>query len=102
VFGLPTISAAALSLRIYELPVSLPKPFRITSSVSSLRLPQREREEFLKKYNPTLYEACGTVMKAYVTVPEALLKDTKAVEKHLAVSYAYVKTLQPNATKKKR
>jgi hypothetical protein len=49
-----------------------------------------------------LYEACGTVMKEYVTVPEALLKDTKAVQKHLAVSYAYVKTLPPKATKKKR
>jgi hypothetical protein len=31
----------------------------------ALRLPQREREEFLnlKKYNTTVYEACGTVMK---------------------------------------
>ena len=74
------------------------------SGVLALRLPQREREEFLnlKNYNPTLYEACGTVMKEYVTVPEALLKDTKAVQKHLAVSYAYVKTLPPKATKKKR
>lgn len=68
----------------------------------ALRLPQREREEFLKKYNTTLYEAYGTVMKEYVTVPDALLKDTKAVQKHLAVSYAYVKTLKPKATKKKR
>jgi TfoX/Sxy family transcriptional regulator of competence genes len=72
------------------------------SGVMALRLPQREREEFLKKYNTTLYEACGTVMKEYVTVPEALLKDTKAVQKHLAVSYASVQTLQPKATKRKR
>ncbi len=72
------------------------------SGVMALRLPQREREEFLKKYNTTLYEAYGTVMKEYVTVPEALLKDTKAVQKHLAVSFAYVKTLPPKATKKKR
>ena len=49
-----------------------------------------------------MYEACGTVMKEYVTVPETLLKDTKAVQKHLAVSYAYVKTLPPKASKKKR
>ena len=41
-------------------------------------------------------------MKAHVTVPEALLKDTRAVEKHLAVSHAYLKTLPPKATKKKR
>jgi TfoX/Sxy family transcriptional regulator of competence genes len=70
--------------------------------VMALRLPQREREEFLKKYHTTLYETCGTVMKEYVTVPEALLKDTRALQKHLAVSYAYVKTLPPKATKKKR
>jgi TfoX/Sxy family transcriptional regulator of competence genes len=72
------------------------------SGVLALRLPRREREEFLKNYNATLYEACGTVMKEYVTVPEALLKDTQAVQKHLAVSYAYVQTLQPKATKKQR
>ena len=72
------------------------------SGEMALRLPQREREEFLKKYHTTLYEACGTVMKEYVTVPEALLKDTSALQKHLAVSYAYVKTLPPKATKKKR
>jgi hypothetical protein len=33
------------------------------SGVLALRLPRREREEFLKNYNATLYEACGTVMK---------------------------------------
>jgi hypothetical protein len=72
------------------------------SGVMALRLPEKEREEFLKKYKTTLYEAYGAVMKEYVTVPDALLKNTKALEKHLAVSYAYVKTLKPKATKKKR
>ena len=72
------------------------------SGVMALRLPEGEREKFLKKYKATLYEAYGAVMREYVTVPDVLLKNTKALEKHLAVSYAYVKTLKPKATKKKR
>jgi hypothetical protein len=72
------------------------------SGVMALRLPEGEREKFLKKYKTTLYEAYGAVMREYVTVPDVLLKNTKALEKHLAVSYAYVKTLKPKATKKKR
>lgn len=69
--------------------------------VMALRLPDDEREKFLKKYKTTLYEAYGTVMKEYVTVPDALLKNTTALEKHLAVSYAYVKSLKPKPPKKK-
>ena len=47
--------------------------------VMALRLPDDEREKFLKKYKTKLYEAYGTVMKEYVTVPDELLKNTKAV-----------------------
>lgn len=70
--------------------------------VMALRLPEDEREKFLKKYDTTLYEAYGAVMREYVTVPDSLLKNTKALEKHLAVSYAYVKTLKPKPTTKKK
>jgi TfoX/Sxy family transcriptional regulator of competence genes len=72
------------------------------SGVMALRLPEDERERFLQKYKTTLYEAYGAVMKEYVTVPDALLKNTKALEKYLAVSYAYVKALKPKPTTKKR
>jgi hypothetical protein len=72
------------------------------SGVMALRLPEGERKKFLKKYKTTLYEAYGAVMREYVTVPDSLLKNTKALEKYLAMSYAYVKTLKPKATKKKR
>jgi hypothetical protein len=40
-------------------------------------------------------------MKEYVTVPDSLLKNTKAPEKHLAESYAYVKALKPKPSKRK-
>jgi len=67
----------------------------------ALRLPEDKREEFLKKYKTTLFEAYGTVMKEYVAVPDALLKNTKELQKYLDLSYAYAKTLKPKPTKKK-
>jgi len=68
----------------------------------ALRLSAAEREKFMKKYQTTLFEAYGTVMKEYVAVPDALLKKTKELQKYLALSYAYAKTLKPKPTKKKR
>jgi TfoX/Sxy family transcriptional regulator of competence genes len=67
----------------------------------ALRLPQDEREQFLKKYKTTLFEAYGAVMKEYVAVPDALLRKTKELQKYLGLSYAYAKTLKPKPTKKK-
>ena len=65
-----------------------------------LRLPKDERENFIKKFNTKLYEAHGTIMKEYVTVPDALLENTKVLKKYLALSYRYVKTLKPKPVKK--
>jgi hypothetical protein len=67
----------------------------------ALRLPEDVREQFLKKYKTTLFEAYGAVMKEYVAVPDALLKNSKELQKYLAMSYAYAKTLKPKPTKKK-
>jgi TfoX/Sxy family transcriptional regulator of competence genes len=67
----------------------------------AIRLPEGKREEFLKKYKTTLFEAYGAVMKEYVAVPDALLKNTKELRKYLALSYEYAKTLKSKPTKKK-
>lgn len=67
----------------------------------AIRLPEDKREEFLKKYKTTLYKAYGAVMPEYVTVPDALLTNTKELRKYLEFSYEYVRTLKPEATKKK-
>jgi len=67
----------------------------------AIRLPENKREEFLKKHRTKLYEAYGTVMKEYVAVPDALLKNTKEMKKYLELSYEYAKTLKPKPTKKK-
>jgi hypothetical protein len=72
-----------------------------TSALVAIRLPAGEREEFLKKYKTTLFEAYGAVMKEYVTVPDALLSKTNDLKKYLTISYEYVKTLKPKPTKKK-
>jgi TfoX/Sxy family transcriptional regulator of competence genes len=68
----------------------------------AIRLPEDKREEFLKKHKTKLFEAYGVVMKEYVAVPDALLKNTKELQKYLGYSYNYVKTLKPKPTAKKK
>src|SRR5215475_13419277 len=63
------------------------------SKTLAIRLPEGEREKFLKKYKTSLFEAYGAVMKEYVTVPDALLAKTRELHKYLAQSYEYAKTL---------
>ncbi len=72
------------------------------SGVMALRLPQGEREKFIANHKTKLFEAYGAVMKEYVAVPDALLKNTKAMQKYIEISYEYAKTLKPKATAKKR
>jgi TfoX/Sxy family transcriptional regulator of competence genes len=67
----------------------------------AIRLPEGEREKFLKKRRTKLFEAYSVVMKEYVAVPDTLLKNTKELQKYLKISYEYAKTLKPKATKKK-
>jgi hypothetical protein len=73
-----------------------------SSGTLAFRLPDGEREKFLKKYKTTLFEAYGSVMKEYVVVPDSLLKKTAELAKYLAISYDYAKTLKPKPTKKKK
>ena len=64
--------------------------FSLLSAVTesmALRLPKEEREAFLKKYQSKLFEVYGAVMKEYVSVPDALLKNTKELQKYMALSY---------------
>jgi TfoX/Sxy family transcriptional regulator of competence genes len=72
------------------------------SGVMALRLPEDERKKFMAKHKTALFEAYGAVMKEYVAEPEELLKNTKALQKYLGISYAYTKTLQAKPKKKKK
>lgn len=71
-------------------------------SLLAIRLPEDEREKFLKKYKTKLFEAYGTVMKEYVAVPDDLLPKTKELKKYLELSFTYAKTLKPKSTKKSK
>lgn len=73
----------------------------LQSKSLAIRLPKTERDAFLKKYKTKLFEAYGAVMPEYVAVPDPLLKNTKALQKYLQISYEYAKTLKPKPTKKK-
>ena len=68
----------------------------------ALRLSETDREKFLKRYKTTLFEAYGVVMKEYVAVPDVLLAKTRELQKYLALSYEYARTLRPKPTRKKR
>jgi hypothetical protein len=66
-----------------------------------LRLPKEEREAFLEKYETTLYESYGAIMKEYAAVPDDLLQNTAELRPYLDMSFAYTRSLKPKATKKK-
>jgi TfoX/Sxy family transcriptional regulator of competence genes len=72
------------------------------SQTLAIRLPAEERENFLKKYKTTLFEAYGAVMKEYVRVPDDLLGKAGELRKYLAISYEYAKTLKPKPTTRKK
>jgi hypothetical protein len=68
----------------------------------ALRLPAKERDVFLKKYQTRLCEQHGSVLEEYVEVPAALLKKTNELKKYFDLSFAYVASLKPKPTTKKK
>ena len=53
----------------------------------ALRLPKEEREAFLEKYDTSLYESYGAIMKEYVIVSAELLENTEALKPYLGMDY---------------
>src|SRR5437763_664985 len=64
-----------------------------------LRMDEKEREAFNKKYQMKTPVQYGAVMKEYVQVPDELLKKAKELKKYFDKSWEYVQTLK--AKKKK-
>jgi len=75
--------------------------FLTTTGTLALRLPDKERDQFLKKYKSKLCQQHGKVLAEYVEVPDSLLKKTKELKKYFDISYAYVGSLKPKPTTKK-
>src|SRR3974377_1058512 len=67
----------------------------------ALRLPEAEREAFLKHYQTELCKQYGAVMKEYVAVPSSLLQNARELSKYLDISYRYACSLKPKPTTKK-
>jgi len=74
--------------------------FLTKTGTLALRLPDEERDAFLKRHKTKLCEQHGTVMKEYVEVPGALLKKTKELQPYFEASYAWVGSLKRKPTKK--
>ena len=68
----------------------------------ALRLPGTEREAFLKEYKTTLSSQYGTVQPEYVVVPDSLLVKTKELRRFFEISLAYVGSLKPKPTTRKK
>ncbi len=75
--------------------------FLSPEGILALRLPEKERTDFIKKYKTRLMEAHGVIMKEHVAVPENLLEKTKELAPYLDISLEYIKTLKPKPAKKK-
>ena len=73
-----------------------------TEAMLGIRLPKGEREAFLQRFDTTILRSYGHNMPEYVTVPHGLLEDTDRLKPYLAMSYDYVRSLEPKATKKGR
>jgi hypothetical protein len=72
------------------------------AGVMALRLPEKARDAFLKKYATRLCTQYGIVQKEYVEVPDTLLRNTAELAKYLKVSFSYVGELTPKSAAKKK
>jgi hypothetical protein len=68
--------------------------------VMILRLPDGEREAFLKKHKTRLAVQYGTTMPEFVEVPDALLARTSELRKYFDLSYAWLDSLSAKPTTK--
>ncbi len=68
----------------------------------ALRLSKEDRDSFIAKYNTTLHNAYGIVMKEYVTVPDNAFDQINELKKYFKLSYIYVSSLKPKPISKKK
>lgn len=59
-----------------------------------LRLPEKEKEEFLKKYKTALFISYGVVKKEFVLVPDKVLKNMNEIKPWFDISFNYVESLK--------
>lgn len=67
----------------------------------SIRFSQEEQAAFIKKHQAELSIQHGSVMRGYVMVPEKMMT-FKKLKPYFELSYNYINSLEPKATKKKK
>ncbi len=60
-----------------------------------IRLPKAKGLKFVEEYKTTPFKSHGAVMKDYVTIPDALLKDLPLLLEYLQQGYKHVMSLEP-------
>jgi hypothetical protein len=60
-----------------------------------IRFSKATQEEYIKKYNTTIFKSYNSVMKGYILIPDEMLEDLDVVAVLLNESYDYVMTLEP-------
>ena len=68
----------------------------------ALRLDSDGRYAFMREHQAQLCERHGRIMKEYVAVPEQLWKQRKALRRAFVSSVAYVGSLKPKVSKRKK
>jgi len=68
----------------------------------ALRLAAADRAAFLARYKARLCEAYGRVQPEFVEVSDSLLASTRELKKYFDRSYAYVGSLKPKPTTRKK
>lgn len=74
--------------------------FLSKDGIMGLRLSEKDRSSFINQFNSQLMEQHGHMMKEYVIVPNAVLKDTEKLSIYLQKSLDYISELKPKSTKK--
>jgi len=59
-----------------------------------IRFSKATQEEYIKKYNTTIFKSYNSVMKGYILIPDKMLEDLDTVAVLLNESYDYVMTLE--------
>ncbi len=67
-----------------------------------IRLSKESGQKFMEEHNTTRFKSHGAFMQGYVLIPESLYDNMDLLAACLAESYAYVQSLPPKPTKKKK
>lgn len=60
-----------------------------------IRFSKEVQQQYLEKFETTLYKSYGSIMHGYILIPDPLLEDQELVIALLNESYDYVMTLEP-------